>query len=62
MRRLGWSPDDGAVDLVAHANDGGDDDDSDGEDDNDGHRVPAGHRGVTAMLRGSHPRHEIGRS
>ena len=59
MRRLEWSPDHGAVNLVAHANDGVD---SDGEDDNDGHRVPAGHRGVAAMLGGAHPRQEIRRS
>ena len=60
MMRLGWSPDDGAVDLVAHASDGGDDDDSGGEDDDDGHRVPAGDRGVAAMLGGAHPRQEVG--
>ena len=65
--RPGWSPDDGALDVVAHNNedegdDGADDDGDKGDDDGGGHRVSAGHRGVAAMLGGAHPRQEIGRS
>ena len=67
MMRLGWSPDDGAVNLVAHnygdeGDDDADDDGDKGNDDGGGHRVPAGHRGVAAMLGGAHPRQQIRRS
>ena len=60
MMRPGWSPDDGAVDVVTHnnedeGNDGADDDGDKGNVDVGGHRVPAGNRGVAAMLGGAHP-------
>ena len=67
MRRPGWSPDDDAIDVVAHNNedegdDGAYDDGDKGNDDGGGHRVPAGNRGVTAMLGGANPREQIGGS